>query len=274
MENQVNMGDQNTQQIGQNPVNQPVLTQERPKVNYLMIGGIVLACFVIFGFGGYYLGKQTFVSRKDSVEQQVIPTPSPISPVTNSPTAIPSRDIDLTKNWETYNNALLGIQFKYPSFLKLSEGDSPIVGTGTGNSYYINLKTDTSSYPDVSMGGISKNFSEGRGGMFTDTQGYSERNGNYYCIGIDTEELISKNRVKKTSNSNGVEMLIVSSGVNEPNPAGESNCTEPDFGNIGILINLQNNKRYTGLGILYRKSSSSLTNDVFDQILSTLKFVN
>lgn len=64
MENQMNAGNQNTQQIGKNPVSQPVLAPEKPKTNYLMIGGIVLACFVLFGFGGYYLGKQ---SNGDSI---------------------------------------------------------------------------------------------------------------------------------------------------------------------------------------------------------------
>ena len=46
------VGDQNTQQIGQNPVNQPELILEKPKVNYLLIGLVILGCFVIFGIGG------------------------------------------------------------------------------------------------------------------------------------------------------------------------------------------------------------------------------
>ena len=54
------MGDQNTQQIDQGPVNQP--TTENSKTNYLIIGLVVFICFVIFGFGGYYLGKQSPIS--------------------------------------------------------------------------------------------------------------------------------------------------------------------------------------------------------------------
>lgn len=50
---------QNNQQTGQNPVSQPVITPEKPKTNYFMIGGIIVACSVLFGFGGYYLGKQS-----------------------------------------------------------------------------------------------------------------------------------------------------------------------------------------------------------------------
>jgi len=47
MENQMNVGYKNAQQVGQNPVNQPVMTPEGPKTNYLIIGGIVLACLMV-----------------------------------------------------------------------------------------------------------------------------------------------------------------------------------------------------------------------------------
>ena len=57
MENQIKVGDQNTQQIGQNPDSQPVQIQEKPKINYLVIGITILLCLVVFGFGGYFLKK-------------------------------------------------------------------------------------------------------------------------------------------------------------------------------------------------------------------------
>src|SRR3989344_5033424 len=59
MESQMNVGDQNSQQIGQNPINQLTSDHEIIKVNYSLLGVVVLVCFVIFGFGGYYLGKQS-----------------------------------------------------------------------------------------------------------------------------------------------------------------------------------------------------------------------
>jgi len=39
MENQMNVGNQNAQQIGQNSVSQPVIMPEKPKSNYPLIGG-------------------------------------------------------------------------------------------------------------------------------------------------------------------------------------------------------------------------------------------
>lgn len=67
MENQINVGDQNTQQIGQNSANKPISIQEKPKVNYLVIGIVVLVCFIVFGLGGYYLGKQSTMPPPSSL---------------------------------------------------------------------------------------------------------------------------------------------------------------------------------------------------------------
>lgn len=55
MENQINIGDQNTQQIGQNPVNQPPISPlpEKPKINYWMISTIILTVLFL-GFVGWY----------------------------------------------------------------------------------------------------------------------------------------------------------------------------------------------------------------------------
>lgn len=64
MENQMNPGNQSSLQIGQNPLNQLVIAPEKPKTNYLMIGGLILACFVVFGFGGYYLSNQSSSSQQ------------------------------------------------------------------------------------------------------------------------------------------------------------------------------------------------------------------
>jgi len=70
MENQINVGDQNTQQIGQNPVNQSAQFPEKPTVNYLVIWVIVLIGLLLFGFGGYYLGKQS--SKNTNLNQSQI----------------------------------------------------------------------------------------------------------------------------------------------------------------------------------------------------------
>lgn len=116
MENQVNVSDQNPQQIGQHSVGQPVPVPEKPKINYLTIGGIILVCFVLFGFGGYYLGKQS------SSLQQVQPTPTiaPLPPITNTPSVTPTGISDPTQGWEAYSGS--AYTFKHSTGLKSDTG--------------------------------------------------------------------------------------------------------------------------------------------------------
>jgi len=115
MENQMNVRNQNNQQIGQNPVNQPVMAQEKRKTNYLMISGIVLVCFVVFGSGGYYLGKQSLSTSQQYTNNQNNTT------ATNMPEAsptqyIPSPSTPPTKaSLKTYTSKLEKLSFQYPS---------------------------------------------------------------------------------------------------------------------------------------------------------------
>jgi len=115
VENQINAGNQNTQQIGQNPVSQPVVTTEKPKTNYSLIGLVVLLCFVVFGFGGYYLGKQSSNSQQytNSGQSQFIPA---VTPEPNAPTATPtSQQISsLPTGWSYKNNNECGVKFAIP----------------------------------------------------------------------------------------------------------------------------------------------------------------
>lgn len=107
MENQVNIGDQNTQQIGQNPISQPMIPQEKSKLNYWMISTIVL--IMILFLGGVY----TLSLRSKSVEnKQHLPsvTNNPLPTATTTPPLS-----DTTKNWKTYTNPNPKYTIKYPS---------------------------------------------------------------------------------------------------------------------------------------------------------------
>jgi len=102
MENQINVVDQNTHQIGQNPVSQPIGTRGKPKITYLLIGGIVLTCLIIFNSSVYYLGKKPleqsqFANKgKNQTAQQVSPP-------------------DSVASWKTYTNTELNYSLKYPN---------------------------------------------------------------------------------------------------------------------------------------------------------------
>lgn len=85
---QENIQNQDTQQTGQNPTGQPVQIPEKPKVNYLIIGITMLLCLVIFGFGGYFLGKRTTNDSQNLGGGLNQPTPysSPTTQIQPSPT--------------------------------------------------------------------------------------------------------------------------------------------------------------------------------------------
>lgn len=112
MENQINTADQNLPQTGQNSVIQPVAIA---KTNYLAIGGVALVCSLVFGFGGYYLGKQSPLSEKElnGGQNQIIPTP--ISQFDNSiATNNPSSTPDPTVNWKSFISVNYDFTVKYP----------------------------------------------------------------------------------------------------------------------------------------------------------------
>jgi len=108
MESQADFETQNTQPDGQNPLNVPIVTVEKPKINYLKVGGIILAGFVVFGFGGYFLGRQSLGSEKytSNPENQTNPT---LAPEANFPTLSPTAAVKekaplvSTEGWRTEN---------------------------------------------------------------------------------------------------------------------------------------------------------------------------
>lgn len=103
MENQVNVGDQNTQPVGQNPITQSFQSSEKPKINYLVIGLVILICFVMFGFGGYYLGKQFSVTQNIDINQP-------------QSTLGPSIATDPIASWKTFTDKKYNFQIKLPKY--------------------------------------------------------------------------------------------------------------------------------------------------------------
>jgi|GEM_PF-4301334 len=118
------MEKQNIQQVDQTPVGQSANNSKSPKTNYLLIGGIILVCFVAFGFGGYYLGKQSTNSPiKNNLNQQ-IPIPKEVSTTsipttTNAPAVNKMTLVDtLSKNCINSKIALDKLPFTLSQNLK------------------------------------------------------------------------------------------------------------------------------------------------------------
>jgi len=80
MENQINIGDQNFQQKGQNPINQSPVNPvpERQKFNYWMISTVVVS-FMFFGIFGIYFFSTRQQSNQKITNQLPSQTPVPIT---------------------------------------------------------------------------------------------------------------------------------------------------------------------------------------------------
>lgn len=86
MENQINIGDQNSKQMGQNPVNQQGQILEKPKVNYWMVSTLIL--FVILVVSGIYTVN---LKNKQIVDNLKFSIPTPASYSREIPTEAPSQ---------------------------------------------------------------------------------------------------------------------------------------------------------------------------------------
>lgn len=105
MNNQTNVGDQNTQQIGQNPVNQlPVNpVPEKPRVNFWVISIVLLLCALLI-LAGFY--------KKLVVKQSI--SPSDIIPKENNKPATQVTITSIDADWEQIRNDKYHYQINFP----------------------------------------------------------------------------------------------------------------------------------------------------------------
>lgn len=268
MENQINVGDQNTQQIGQNPVSHPVQIPKKPKLNYWMISAGVLVLLVVGFTGGYIFRSKS--------EKQLPYTSQPA--VTEQPNG--------TSNWLTYSLKTVDLEFKLPPiFNSYGEMKEEIKPGEKGTQLCMTFAKKTSFIlvkPIFAGGGfcminyfgfgtVSPDYEAGREGGFTDLLGFTIENGKYYFRqNFNRKFEIPSNLVKKVRNQYGVQILKIT-GKNSTTGEWQGPIAgTPGDGRIGALVNTTNTV-YPGVAI-EMELSGNLTEVVFDQILSTLRF--
>lgn len=284
MENQINEGSQNTQPIGQSPVSQPVFMPDKPKVNYWMISTVVLILLAVGFTGGY------FFKSKSGKGQSYVPQPTPNNYSDTQPTAKPTitEQPSTTSNWKTYTLKTIGLEFKLPSVfnsygemkeeIKPGEKGTQLCMTFAKKTSYLIVKPvfaggSFCSINYFGFGTVSPDYEAGRGGGFTDLLGFINEDGKYYARqNLDRKFEIPANLVKEVRSQYGVRVLKIT-GKNSTTgewqgPIGGT----PGDGRIGALVNTTNTI-YPGIAI-EMELNGSLTEEVFDQILSTLKFNN
>lgn len=177
-----------------------------------------------------------------------------------TPTQTQSANNQNTVDWKTYENKEIGLSFKYPA----SYGDFQIsISNGwTGKIFKGNFQNNEF----FSIGGITADYTEGRGAYFLDFVKYLYEGEKYYhLMALDKRFLIEPT---KTLSVDGQKVLI----VNDNSYIEETGAQQPSMGpgaNEGALVNLPGGaSKFEGLAI----RNSTLPQSDFEEILTTLRF--
>ena len=208
-----------------------------------------------------------------------------------SPSPTPEATADPTANWKTYIVNGLGIEFKLPEYFSPLDYPNGNETKGEkGKQFCIEYtKIDIVSFliKNVIAGGgaclpqyfglgtTSIDYEAGRMGGFGDLQGYTYENGKYYAkMNLGKKFEMPTELTKEVTNPNGVKILIVIGKNNLLEQEGNNFpiTGTPGDGRIGALVNL-NNAIYPGVTV-EMKLEGGLNTQLFDQILSTFKFLD
>jgi hypothetical protein len=284
MENQINIGDQNAQQIGQNPISQTGPIPEKPKLNYWIMSVVTLVLLIV-GFTGGYAYKSKSEKQPPYTSQ-----PTPSNYIYMQPTSKPTvtEQPSGTSNWKAYTLKTVNLEFKLPPVfnsygemkeeIKPEEKGTQLCMTFAKKTSFLLVKPVFAGYSGCSInyfgfGTVSPDAEAGRSGGFTDLLGYTIENGKYYARrNLDRKFEIPANLVKEIRSQYGVQVLKITgkdSTTGEwQGPIGGT----PGDGRIGALVNTTSTI-YPGVAI-EMELGGNLTEEVFDQILSTLRFSN
>lgn len=229
----------------------------------ILVPILVGAVFISLAAAAFFFW-QTQQSKNKSVDKADTTTPSTFPKVEQE-----------VNNWNTYKSAIAGIEFKYPENITIEEVESGPGSGATGYKFTISSKVN-GQLTDLVMGGVTSDFSQGRGGMFTDTQGFVNKSGEFYCTFINTFSPIDKGvNIQQYTNDNGVEMLILKgiSKVGMPNEEFlQYGCWNPGPDYTLVLINLKGSK-YKGMAVELKNNSPFITSKQLLTIISTFKII-
>jgi hypothetical protein len=270
MENQINLGDQNAQQIGQNPTNQPMPVQEGPKINFWMISTLIMFLMLIA------TGIYAFNIKNQQINNLNIPTPTPTFYNREIPTEIPTQEPTKTPTqaespMQIFRNENFGYEILYPKTWQKTDNipapcpdTAQVIGTG--------------SVVDLSKGGFSqtkKDFIRPRLQIEVMPLSTDEK---YWPYGTDVEKLskagggcfiysrtdVAKRNLKEEfiSTKNGQKMFVTTASWDDKVLAGDT------FFGCGYVIA----NKY--LYILTWHDSQGKENPELKEIFTTMNFFN
>lgn len=245
-------------------------------IKTLLISLIAVLVLSSIAAGAYFMGKNQNPTQPAAVQASPTPTPDP------------------TANWKTYKVNTFGMEFKTPPILNkygtLTEAVFDISSkralTTTGEEKSLGKgKIFCMTFPPnnpgeilgcginvFALGTVSRGIEGLGGGFFDHLQGYVFNNGKYYIKYNDKEvEEISPDHMERIINENGVEIIKIKPESAARNDFGFSPNYSPGDGAIGALINTSN-QEFPGFTVSM-ELENGLTEEVFDQILSTFRLI-
>lgn len=263
----------------------PIEPTVSPSKSNLLVISLVIVEIITLLVAGYFAYQ--FSQLKKQITQPQ-PTATSVSDLV-SPSPLPSSSE--TSNWKTYKVQGLGIELKLPSYFSPMDYPNGNETNGEkGKQFCIQYtKVDVVSFliKEVLAGGgacsptyfglgtTSVDYEAGRSGGFGDLQGYTFENGKYYAKMVLGKRFeIPSGLAKEITNPNGVKILRIIGKSDQPTEQnGMSSfpiAGTPGDGEIGALINFDNNATYSGVSV-EMKLNGNLNTELFDQILSTIK---
>lgn len=226
----------------------------------------LILILVVLIFVGLSLSIYPFV-------QTLITTPK--SAPTTGAKIFPSPTQNAMAGWKEYQLKIIPISFKAPgildSFGSIIENQEK-VGSATRycGGYLISLglsaKPTGCNFPNNSpliFGTTSTDFLQAT--KFTDLQGFIKLNGRYFARISATKTVeIPSNLVTAVRNSNGLDIIKIK-GDNS------AKVVTPGSGWVGALANIQT-ASFSGIALQVNSDYANQSGNIFDQILSTVKF--
>lgn len=248
-----------TQPITPPPLEKPVMREvpkPKSKVLPILITFLMVGLLSILGYWGY---NKYFVSQEQTTVE-VSPTPvATIGP---------------TLDWQIYSIDTLNVSFKLPPEITEESGKlSEKVYSGQKGTMLTFFDTDSQVLQPFSVGTTSVDYLDGRGGLFSDLQGFIKEGDKYMAKFVQGRTFdIPTNLVTEINNDDFGIIRIIGQSYTTGEYRGPIAGT-PGDGYVGAIINIPLNKTYTGLTI-NMKLDDEHTIKLFDQILSTFKFTD
>lgn len=187
----------------------------------------------------------------------------------NKQTSPNTQPIITTPVWKTYEIKEVHVAFQLPQQYSDVNLQEKIIPGQKGTQICLGQCDNYNSL--VRIGTTSSDYQAGRSGAFTDLQGFTTKNGQFYGKFVNGQVIgLPHDAILQIINKNNVSLLRIKGKYNAND--GPSLMNSLGDNTFGILINT-NDKIYTGLAFAIRLTNG-VTEETINQIISSIKFTN